>query len=148
MANEQPGQTLQGTALVHEAWLRLGGDEQAKWENRRHFFGAASEAMRRILIEKARRKQRERHGGRLQRADTEALEIAQSVRDEQILAMDEALELLSREDPQKAEVVKLRYFVGLTNQEIADTLGLSLATVERYWAFAKAWLFQRMQSSN
>jgi len=148
MAKEPSGQTLQATALVHEAWLRLGGEKQANWENRRHFFGAASEAMRRILIEKARRKQRERHGGRLQRADTEALEISSGVREEQLLAMDEALELLTRADPRKAEIVKLRYFVGLTNQEIANTLSLSLATVERYWAYAKVWLFERMQSSS
>jgi len=145
MANEAPGQTLQPTALVHEAWLKLVGADQ-KWENRRHFFAAAAEAMRRILVEKARRKQRARHGGGLLRVEAEAIELSADTREEQLLAMDEALELLVQEDPQKAEVVKLRYFVGLTNQEIADTLGLSLATVERYWAFGKAWLYERIRS--
>ena len=149
MAHEAPGQTLQATALVHEAWLRLGGAEQPSWENRRHFLAAAAEAMRRILVEKARRKQRERHGGKLERGDAEeALQVSTGVREDQLLAMDEALELLAREDPQKAELVKLRYFVGLTNQEIAEMLGISLATVERYWAYAKAWLFARMHAKD
>ena len=146
MASETPGQTLQPTALVHEAWLRLGGDEQPDWKNRSHFFIAASEAMRRILVERARRKQRVCHGGGLQRVDVESVRIPAASRDDQLLALDEVLELFAREEPEKARVVKLRYFVGLSHQQTADVLGLSLATVERYWAFAKAWLYDRMRA--
>lgn len=148
MSHEPPGQTLQATALVHEAWLRLGGDHQPTWQNRRHFFAAAAEAMRRILVEKARHRKRERHGGGLRRMDTQGLQIPAGIREERLLALDEALELFAGEDPQKAEIVKLRYFVGLTNQEIANTLGLSIASVERYWAYAKAWLFERMAATD
>lgn len=143
MAAEAPGHTLQATALVHEAWLRIGG-ENHPWQNRRHFFAAAAEAMRRILIERARRRQRARHGGGLERVDVDAIQIPEALRDDQILAVDEALSALEREDPRRAQVVKLRYFVGLTNPEVAESLGISLATAERDWSFAKAWLFSRV----
>lgn len=145
MAAESPGQTLQPTALVHEAWLRIAGEDHA-WQNRRHFFAAAAEAMRRILIERARRRLRVRHGGGLERADVDAIQVPDAVRDEQWVAMDEALTKLEQEDPRRAQVVKLKYFVGLTNPEVAEAMGLSLATVERDWSFAKAWLFSRIQS--
>ena len=147
MAREKPGQTLQATALVHEAWIRLSGSREQRWENRRHFFAAAAESMRRILVERARRRQRIRHGGDLERADIDEVEIASAPREDQLVAMDEALEKLEAEDPEKAQVVKLRYFVGMTNQETAESLGLSVATVERYWSFAKAWLFKEIRES-
>ena len=146
MAQEKPGQTLQATALVHEAWLRLVGTEEQRWDSRRHFFAAAAESMRRILVEKARRRLRVRHGGGLERVDLDEVEIPGGVREEQLVAVDEALAELEREDPKKAELVKLRYFVGLTNRETAEALGLSEATVERHWAFAKAWLFSQIQT--
>lgn len=147
MAKEQPGQTLQATALVHEAWIRLAGGQQQHWDSRRHFFAAAAEAMRRILVEKARRRQRARHGGGLERVDVDEVEIASGVRQDQLIALDDALAKLELEDPQKAEVVKLRYFVGMSNEETAETPGLSVATVERYWSFAKAWLFTEIQQA-
>ena len=147
MAQEKPGQTLQATALVHEAWLRLAGTQPQRWDSRRHFFAAAAESMRRILVEKARRRLRVRHGGGLERVDLEEVEIASDVREERLVAMDEALARLEREDPKKAEVVKLRYFVGMTNRETAEAMGLSEATVERHWAFAKAWLFSQIQAA-
>ena len=134
------------TALVHEAWIRLAGGQQQHWDSRRHFF-AAAEAMRRILVEKARRRQRARHGGGLERVDVDEVEIASGVRQDQLIALDDALAKLELEDPQKAEVVKLRYFVGMSNEETAETLGLSVATVERYWSFAKAWLFTEIQQA-
>jgi RNA polymerase sigma factor (TIGR02999 family) len=146
MAHEPSGQTLQATALVHEAWLRLGGDQQPTWRNRRQFFAAAAEAMRRILVDKARRKMRQRHGGGVRRVDTDALRVPAGMREDRLLALDEALELLAGEDSRKVIIVKLRYFVGLSNQEIAETLRLSLATVERDWAYAKAWLFEKMSN--
>src|SRR5262245_31262118 len=117
MAHEASGQTLQPTALVHEAWLRLGGAEQPPWQNRAHFFAAAAEAMRRILIDNARRKRAERHGGQLERVDADAMEIAAGTRDEQLLAVHEALDRLAKHDAIKAELVKLRYFVGLTIEQ-------------------------------
>lgn len=147
MAQEQPGQTLQATALVHEAWLRLAGAVQQRWDSRRHFFAAAAEAMRRILVEKARRRLRVRHGGGLQRVELDEVEIPGDVREEQLVAVDEALARLEREDPKKGEVVKLRYFVGLTNRETAEAMGLSETTVERYWSFAKAWLLSQIQDT-
>ena len=146
MAQEKPGQTLQATALVHEAWLRLVGAEEQRWDSRRHFFAAAAESMRRILVEKARRRLRVRHGGGLERVDLDDVEIPGGVREEQLVAVDEALAELEREDPKKAELVKLRYFVGVTNRETSEALGLSEATVERHWAFAKAWLFTQIQT--
>lgn len=145
MARERPGQTLQATALVHEAWLRLARGQQQRWDGRRHFLAAAAEAMRRILVEKARRRQRLRHGGGLQRVDLDEIEIASGVREDQLIALDDALVKLEGEDPSKAAVVKLRYFVGLSAEETAATLQLSVASVERYWAFAKAWLFKEIQ---
>ena len=146
MSDERAGHTLQATALVHEAWIRLAGPEgeALHWNNRRHLYAAAAEAMRRILIEKARRKKRLRHGGDLQRVAQDQIEISTGSREEQLLAVDEALEELTRLDPRKAEVVKLRYFIGMSNEETAEAMDLSLSTVVRYWAYAKAWLADRV----
>ena len=144
MAGESAYQTLQPTALVHEAWLRLVGSEQQTWQNRGHFFGAAAEAMRRILIENARRKRAVRHGGDQQRVDVEELEIAASTKEEELLAVNDALERFTAVDKQKAELVKLRYFVGMTNEEAAEILGISVPTAKRWWTYAKAWLFSQM----
>jgi RNA polymerase sigma factor (TIGR02999 family) len=141
MAHEKPGHTLQATALVHEAWLRLVGSEQQTWQNRAHFFGAASEAMRRILIDNARRKQALRHGGAQQRLDVEQVEIAAAVAEDHLLLVNEALEGLAARDPQKAQLVKLRYFGGLTFEEAAEVLGISVPTAKRWWAYARADLF-------
>lgn len=138
MASESPGQTLQPTALVHEAWLRLTRDEQRKWNDRTHFFAAAAESMRRILVDNARRKRAQRHGGNLERVDMPEIATAQS--EDQIVAVDEALEKLAQDDPQKATLVKLRYFVGMTLEEAAEALGISVPTATRYWAYARAWL--------
>jgi len=146
MVNERPGQTLQATALVHEAWLRLSGGEGQRWDNRTHFFGAAAEAMRRILIERARRRQRARHGGGQERVDFDDVAIAAPENDERLLQVHEALDRLAVEDPLKAEVVKLRFFVGLTEREVAEVLGVSERTVERHWAYAKPWLFRAIRS--
>jgi RNA polymerase sigma factor (TIGR02999 family) len=147
MSNEAPGQTLQPTALVHEAWLRLGGPKTQKWKNRAHFFGAAAEAMRRILVERARRKQRLKRGGHLERVEFEEADIACPMPDEDLLALDEALTRLSQFDPRAAEVIKLCFFVGLTQPEAAKELGTSISTVERSWSFARAWLFREIQKS-
>lgn len=146
MAREAPGHTLQPTALVHEAWLRISGNEPSKWNGRDHFFAAAAEAMRRILIENARRKRALRHGGNRQRVEIEKLQIPAELKEDQLIALDEALELLSQQDKVKAQVVKLRFFVGLTNEEIADILGLSAPTAKRYWAYARAWLYREMRN--
>ena len=146
MANEKPGQTLQATALVHEAWLRLVGNQSQKWNGRAHFFGAAAEAMRRILIENARRKSAQRHGGGQQRVDIEEADIAPPVKDDQLLAVNDALEKLAAIDPAKAELVKLRYFVGMTIPEAADILGISEPTAKRHWAYARAWLYREIGS--
>src|SRR5882672_4276649 len=148
MANEAPGQTLQPTALVHEAWLRLTRNENAKWDSRAHFFGAAAEAMRRILIENARRKRALRHGGGQQRLDIQDVEIAAGTKDEELLAVNDALEKFAALDQQKAELVKLRYFAGLTIEEAAQLLGISAATAKRWWAYARAWLYQETQRAN
>ena len=148
MAHEQPGQTIQATALVHEAWYRLGGDQQPVWQNRAHFFGAMAEAMRRILIENARRKRRQKHGGQLQRLDVNEVEIVCPLPDEQLLSLDDALCRLEAEDPRAAEIVKLRFFVGLTQQEAAQHLGISVSTVERTWKFARAWLFREIRRNH
>ncbi len=145
LANERLGQTLQATALVHEAYLRLIGEDEARWQGRRHFFGAAAAAMRRILVENARRKKRQRHGGQLQRVDVAEAEIASPLPDDDLLALDEALDRLATLDPRAAELVNLCFFVGLTQPEAAKELGVSLSTVERNWAFARAWLFQEIQ---
>ena len=146
MAMEPHGQTLQPTALVHEAWLRLvKGEGQARFQNRAHFFGAAAEAMRRILVESARRKKRLKHGGELQRVDVDAVELQMPLPDDELLALDEALDRLATVDSSAAEVVKLCFFVGLTQEQAAKELGVSLATAERLWSFARAWLFREMQ---
>ena len=147
MAQEAPGQTLQPTALVHEAWLRLVGGQNIQWEGRAHFFGAAAEAMRRILINNARRKHALRHGGGQQRVDIEAIEIATAVKDDEILAVDDALERLSQQDRPKAELVKLIYFVGLTIPEAASILGISEPTAKRHWAYARAWLLDSIEKA-
>jgi RNA polymerase sigma factor (TIGR02999 family) len=147
MAQENPGHTLQPTALVHEAWLRLVGDENVRWDGRAHFFGAAAEAMRRILIDRARRRNARRHGGDQQRVDFPAVEIAAPDDDDQILAVNEALEKLAAQDKLKAELVKLRYFAGLTIEEAAQVLRISEPTAKRYWTFAKAWLHREIETS-
>jgi RNA polymerase sigma factor (TIGR02999 family) len=132
------------TALVHEAWLRLGNKGNGKWNGRAHFFAAAAEAMRRILIENARRKRALRHGGGQQRLDLDAIELPADLKQDQLLVLDEALERLSAQDPAKAELVKLRFFVGLTNEEAAEVMGISVPTVKRYWTFARAWLYREI----
>ncbi len=144
MANEKPGQTLQPTALVHEAWLRLAGDDQKQWDSRGHFFSAAAEAMRRILIDNARRKKALRHNPGKERLDIQQVEIAAPGPDDQLLAIDEALDKFAAQDPQKAELVKLRYFVGMSIEETAKVLGISEATAKRWWTYARAWLFAEM----
>ena len=147
MANGASGHTLQPTALVHEAWLRLvGSDSEAQFQNRTHFFAAAAEAMRHILIDHARRKQALRHGDGQQRLDVDDLEIAAPADDEELLAVNDALERLALADPAKAELVKLRYFVGLTIEEAAAALGISEPTAKRRWSLAKAWLFNEIRS--
>jgi len=146
MANEAAGHTLQPTALVHEAWLRLvrpGLSQQ--WDGRRHFFGAAAEAMRRILVEAARRKKRMKHGGEWQRVDLAEVELPMPMPDDELLALDEALDRLATVDSRAAQVVKLCFFVGLTQEQAGKELGISLATAERLWSFARAWLFQEIQ---
>jgi RNA polymerase sigma factor (TIGR02999 family) len=145
LAHEKPGQTLNATALVHEAYLRLVGDGTAQpWNSRGHFFGAAAEAMRRIFIEQVRHKQRERHGGGWRRVELgEACPVAETPGAE-LLALDEALTRLAERDPVRAELVKLRFFAGLTMPEAAAALGISLATAERYWTFARTWLFAEL----
>ena len=148
MAHETPNQTLQPTALVHEAWLRLTGDENVKWEGRGHFFGAAAEAMRRILIDNARRKRALRHGGDQQRVDIAEVEIATLAKDDELLAMNEALEKFAMVDREKAELVKLRYFVGLTIEEAAAVLNISTPTAKRWWTYSRAWLYQKIQGAN
>jgi RNA polymerase sigma factor (TIGR02999 family) len=141
MANEAPGETLQPTALVHEAWLRLTGGAEHAWDSRAHFFGAAAEAMRRILIDNARRKKALRHGAGKARLDIQEVDIAAPGLDDQLLAVDEALNKLAALDKPKAELVKLRYFAGMTIEEAARVLGISEATAKRWWLYARAWLF-------
>jgi RNA polymerase sigma factor (TIGR02999 family) len=144
MAREAPGQTLQATALVHEAWLRLGGEHQPAWENRAHFFAAAAEAMRRILIDRARRRNADRHGGQARHVSLEDLELAAEADDDQLLAVHDALDRLAAHDAPKAELVKLRFFAGLTLPEAARVLGYSEPTAKRHWAYARAWLFREI----
>ncbi|MCL4788185.1 MAG: sigma-70 family RNA polymerase sigma factor [Verrucomicrobia bacterium] len=147
MAGGAPGHTLQPTALVHEAWLRLVGNEgEVQFQNRSHFFAAAAEAMRHILIDRARRKRALRHGGGQQRVDADEMEIAAPANDDQLLAVNDALDRLAQADPAKAELVKLRYFVGMTMEEAAAALGISEPTAKRRWALAKAWLFNEVKS--
>ena len=148
MAGEASGQTLQPTALVHEAWLRLvDKDGQAQFQNRAHFFGAAAEAMRRILIDRARRKQAIRHGAGQVRVDVDDVDIPAPADDEELLAVNDALDRFATVDAQKAELVKLRYFVGMTIEEAAAVLGVSEPTAKRWWAYARAWLFTEIKTS-
>jgi RNA polymerase sigma factor (TIGR02999 family) len=148
LARERPGQTLLATGLVHEAYIRLvEGPEIPRWESRGHFFAAAAEAMRRILIDNARRKRAEKHGGGMDRHDLDAVEIAGPTPDEDLLALDEALSKLEAADPVKAELVKLRYFAGLTEDDAARVLGLSRTTVQRHWRYARAWLLDELQGA-
>jgi RNA polymerase sigma factor (TIGR02999 family) len=142
MAEEKPGQTLQATALVHEAYVRLVDTEKGQqWDSRRHFFAAAAEAMRRILIERARRKRTAKHGGQRQQVSLDEVEVAADARSDDVLALDEALTRLAAEDPVKARLVTLRYFAGLSVQQAAEALGISRATADRYWAYARTWLY-------
>ena len=146
MANEASGHTLQPTALVHEAYLRLVDSPRPQsWDDRAHFFAAAAEAMRRILIDRARRKRAERHGGGQPSLDIHELEIAAPCKDEELLAVNEALEKFAARDKQKAEFVKLRYFVGLTLEEAAEVLGVSVPTASRWWSYSRAWLCEEME---
>lgn len=146
MAREMPGQTLQPTALVHEAWLRLVGSKNPNFENRAHFFSAAAEAMRRILIDLARRKLAERHGGGFERIDLNGKDLP-APDDRQLLAVHEVLDGFAKQFPVQAEVVKLRYFTGMTNEEIAQVLGISLSTVKNYWTFARTWIFEEVNGA-
>jgi RNA polymerase sigma factor (TIGR02999 family) len=147
MASEKPGQTLQPTALVHEAWVRLlGADgEQLSWNSRAHFVCAAAEAMRRILIEQARRKGRSKRGGGFERVDLDDIDLAVNARADQIVMIDEALEKLAQIEPKGAELIKLRFFGGLSNLEAAKLLGLPERSAKRVWAYARAWLFDYLQ---
>jgi len=149
LAREQPGQTLQATALVHEAWLRIAGDDPHTWNGRAHFFGAAAEAMRRILIDQARRKLAVRHGGALERVAPDGVmaQIASpDAHDQEMLAVHDAIDRLAAQDSRKAELVKLRYFVGLSLEETADALGISEATAKRDWVYARAWRRREIQA--
>jgi len=146
LARELPGQTLQPTALVHEAWIRLVGDQKPGFSSRAHFFHAASEAMRRILIERARRKRTERHGGRYRRVDLDGFDPAAPNADEHLLAVDEVLDKLTAEHPVQAQLVKLKYFAGMTNEEVAEVMGISVSTVKNYWTFSRAWLLNEIES--
>lgn len=148
MAREPAGITLQATALLHEAWLRLGADQQPSWHNRAQFFAAAAEAMRRILIDNARRRRRVRHGGELEKvsADETPLEIAAPVEDDELLAVHDAVESLERHDPRKAQLVKYRYFAGLEFAEIAEIMQVSERTAKRDWEYARVWLFKEIKS--
>ena len=146
MAREPSGHTLQATALVHEAWMRLGDQ---RFNSRAHFFGAAAEAMRRILIERARRKLAAKHGGGAEHVDADDFEIAAPIqKQEELLAVHEALDALTEHDPRKAEVVKLRYFVGMTIEETAEALEISEPTAKRDWAYARAWLYRSMEGED
>ncbi len=145
MAREAPGQTLQPTALVHEAWLRLGADAQPAWQNRAHFFAAAAEAMRRILVDRARSKGSLRHGGGCRHVDIEHVTVAYEDADDTVFAVHEALDKLAAHHPRKAEIVKLRYFIGMTHQEVADALGIAEPTVRQDWAYARSWLYAELK---
>ena len=147
LAGEAPGQTLQPTALVHEAWLRLVGDQTPSFNNREHFFRASAEVMRRILIDRARRKHTQRHGGGYQRIDWEGLDLAAPAADDQLLAVNEALEKLAVEHPVQADLVKLRYFAGLTNEEVSEVMGISVSTAKNYWTFSRAWLLNEIETN-
>jgi RNA polymerase sigma factor (TIGR02999 family) len=144
LAHEPPGQTLQATALVHEAYIRLVGARQQQWSNHAHFYGAAAEAMRRILIDRARRKRSERHGGGLRRVDLDSLELGAELEDDQLLALNEALTRLEESDKAKAQLVKLRFFAGLSLPQAAEALGMPEGTAKRTWAFTRAWLYREL----
>jgi len=144
MVQEKPGQTLQPTALVHEAWLRLVRSDDQRFENRAHFFAAAAEAMRRILIDHARRKSARKHGGRHERVDLEQIDVPARAADDTLLRVNECLEALAREDAKAAELVKLRFFGGLSVEEAAGVLGVTDRTARRYWRFARAWLLDAL----
>ena len=146
MAHIAPGQTLQPTALVHEAWLRLvGGSQQQVWNNRGHFFAAAAEAMRRILVDRARRRSAEKHGGALQRVDLDHVDIAQEANSDLLVALDEALTALGERDSTAAQLIKLRFFAGLPNAQAAELLGVPERTAKRTWAYARAWLYKELR---
>ncbi len=148
MSNEAAGQTLQATALVHEAWLRLVGTEDKKWDGRAHFFAAAAEAMRRILIDRARRKNAIRHGGDHQRVELQDSDLLAAATDDRLIAVSEALDKLAIEHKAEAELVKLRYFVGMTNDEAAEALGISPRTAKYYWTHARAWLYAEINRTS
>ena len=148
MAGEAPGQTLQPTALVHEAWLRLVGVPEQHWDGRGHFFAAAAEAMRRILVDNARRKQSLKHGGGLQRVDVTHLDVALAEDGATILAVSEALDRLTDEDPRCAELIKLRFFAGLSNVQAARMLGMAERTAKRTWAYARARLYEELKQAS
>ena len=145
MVQESSGHTLQPTALVHEAWLRLAGDSKQNWKGRAYFFAAAAEAMRRILVEHARRKARLKHGGGQERMNIEDLDLADAAPDDKVLLVNDALEKLEKSNPERARVVTLKFFGGMTNKEVADTLEIGERSVDRHWVCAKAWLFQKLQ---
>jgi len=147
LSKEKPGQTLQATALVHEAWLRLGGGENRAFNDREHFFRAAAQAMRRILVDNARRKKAMRNGGELRRTQFDTLGLSAGAPDDELLEVHEALDALAAHDERKAELVKLRYFVGLTIEEAAKVLAISEPTAKRDWAYARAWLFRRINET-
>jgi RNA polymerase sigma factor (TIGR02999 family) len=146
LAHEAPGQTLQPTALVHEAWLRLMGGQNSSFKDREHFFRASAEAMRRILIDRARRKHTVRHGGDYKRVDFDGFDPAAPAADDQLLAVNDALDKLALEHPIQAEFVKLRYFTGMTNEEVSDVMRISVSTAKNYWAFSRAWLLNEIES--
>jgi RNA polymerase sigma factor (TIGR02999 family) len=146
LGQESPGQTLQPTALVHEAWLRLIGDRNPSFNDRTHFFRAAGEAMRRILIDRARRKRSQKHGGHYEHVDVDDLQLAAPDEDEKLLAVNEALDKFAMEHPAQAELVKLRFFAGMTNEEAAPILGISVSTAKKHWAFSRAWLLNEIKN--
>ena len=147
MAREAPGHTLQPTALVHEAWMRLVGSENPKFDGRAHFFAAAAEAMRRILIDRARRKRTQRRGGGQQRVELEKVDLATQKDDDQLLAVNEALDKLAAQNKVEAELVKLRYFVGMTSAQAAEVLGITEGSAKHYWIHARTWLYQEIKAS-
>jgi len=149
LAAEPPGQTLQPTALVHDAWFQLvGADGRGRFANRAHFFGAAAQAMRRILIDRARRKRAEKRGGGVEHIDLDSVEVAATAGETTLLRIDEALEKLAAEDPASAELVRLRFFVGMKLEDAAEALGISERTAKRYWQFARAWLYDELRAAN
>lgn len=148
LANEKPGQTLQATALVHDAYIRLVDVDKVKhWNSRGHFFAAAAVAMRNILVEEARRKKRLKRGGERQRVELDSLQLASNIPSEQLLSLDEAISRLELEDPDKAKVVQMRFFVGMNHEEVAQALGVSAITARRYWRYARAWLRREMETT-